>query len=58
MNAILLLSEGKTVKAVSALLAAARSSVGRWIYWYTECGIEGWKVKLKGHAPIEPSSSF
>ena len=34
LNAILLLAEGHTVTAVSKLLAAARSSIGRWVSWY------------------------
>lgn len=48
LNAILLLSEGKTVTAVSKLLAAARSSINRWIRWYTECGAEGLESNTRG----------
>ncbi|WP_162144605.1 helix-turn-helix domain-containing protein, partial [Photobacterium halotolerans] len=36
LTAILLLAEGQTVAAVSNTLAAARSSVNRWVRWYTE----------------------
>jgi transposase len=54
LNAILLLSEGQTVTAVSKQLAAARSSVGRWIDWYTECGIEGLESSTRGRAPTLP----
>ena len=54
LNAILLLAEGHTVTAVSKLLAAARSSIGRWVSWYTECGIEGLESSTRGREPTLP----
>lgn len=54
LTAILLLAEGQTVAAVSNTLAAARSSVNRWVRWYTECGIEGLESSTRGRAPILP----
>ena len=41
LNAILLLADGHSVSAVSRLTAAARSSINRWVNWYTLYGLEG-----------------
>lgn len=43
LTAILMLHEGSLVSTVAKTLCAARSSVGRWINWFTDCGIEGLK---------------
>lgn len=48
LNAILLLAQGNSVTAVSKLLAVARSSVGRWVNWYTKCGIDGLESSTRG----------
>jgi len=54
LNAILLLSQGYSVTTVSKLLAAARSSIGRWVNWYTECGIDGLESSTRGRAATLP----
>lgn len=43
LMAILLLAQGKTIIAVSDATGAARSSIGRWINWYTNGGIDALK---------------
>ncbi|WP_217520384.1 helix-turn-helix domain-containing protein [Vibrio metschnikovii] len=54
LNAILLLSQGDSVTAVSKFLAAARSSIGRWVNWYTECGIDGLESSTRCRAATLP----
>lgn len=54
LNAILLLAEGRTVTSVSNILAAARSSINRWVHWYTECDIDGLENSTRGRAPVLP----
>ncbi|MCI4223704.1 helix-turn-helix domain-containing protein, partial [Dickeya dianthicola] len=39
---------GMTVTEVARLLCAARSSVGRWINWFTLQGVEGLKSLRPG----------
>ncbi|HCE8947631.1 IS630 family transposase [Morganella morganii] len=41
LTAMLMLHRGYTVTEVSRILCCARSSVGRWINWFTLYGIEG-----------------
>ncbi len=41
LTAMLMRPRGMTVADVARLLCAARSSVGRWINWFTLHGIEG-----------------
>jgi putative transposase len=43
LTAILMLHNGSLVSTVAKTLCAARSSVGRWINWFTDYGIEGLK---------------
>ena len=50
LNAILLLADGHSVSAVSRLTAAARSSINRWVNWYTLFGLEGLKASLGAQA--------
>ncbi|WP_437215559.1 IS630 family transposase [Pectobacterium sp. LFLA-215] len=52
--AILMLHRGMTVTDVARLLCAARSSVGRWINWFTLHGVEGLKSLNAGRAPRWP----
>ncbi len=52
--AILMLHQGMTVTDVARLLCAARSSVGRWINWFTLQGVEGLKSLKPGRAPRWP----
>ncbi|MFP9230872.1 DDE endonuclease [Pectobacterium cacticida] len=52
--AILMLHQGMTVTDVARLLCAARSSVGRWINWFTLHGAEGLKSLRPGRAPRWP----
>ncbi len=54
LNAILLLVSGRTVTEVSGLLAAARSSINRWVSWYTECGIEGLESSTRDRSCVLP----
>ncbi|EDE2173598.1 helix-turn-helix domain-containing protein, partial [Salmonella enterica] len=41
--AMLMLHQGMTVTEVAKMLCAARSSIGRWINWFTLHGVEGLK---------------
>lgn len=52
--AMLMLHQGMTVTDVARLLCAARSSVGRWINWFTLHGVEGLKSIRPGRAPRWP----
>ncbi|HGE1203102.1 TPA: IS630 family transposase [Salmonella enterica subsp. enterica serovar Typhimurium] len=52
--AMLMLHQGMTVTDVARLLCAARSSVGRWINWFTLHGVEGLKGLRPGRAPRWP----
>lgn len=52
--AMLMLHQGMTVTDVARLLCAARSSVGRWINWFTLHGAEGLKSLRPGRAPRWP----
>ncbi|WP_322852742.1 helix-turn-helix domain-containing protein [Vibrio harveyi] len=40
--------------SVSNILAAARSSINRWVHRYTECGIDGLESSTRGRAPVLP----
>jgi transposase len=56
LMAMLMLHEGDSVTDVAQRLCAARSSVGRWINWFTLFGIEGLKSLPPGRQkrwPIE-----
>lgn len=52
--AILMLHQGMTVTDVTRILCAARSSIGRWINWFTLHGTEGLKSLRPGRAPQWP----
>ncbi len=52
--AMVMLHQGMTVTDVARLLCAARSSVGRWINWFTLHGVEGLKSLRPGRAPRWP----
>lgn len=52
--AMLMLHQGMTVTDVARLICAARSSVGRWINWFTLHGVEGLKSLRPGRAPRWP----
>ncbi|MBN3043362.1 IS630 family transposase [Pectobacterium brasiliense] len=52
--AILMLHWGMTATEVARLLCAARSSVGRWINWFTLHGVEGLKSLRPARAPCWP----
>lgn len=54
LNTILLLSQEHSVTTVSKILVAARSSIGRWIHWYTECGIDGLESSTRGRTVTLP----
>lgn len=41
LTAMLMLSKGASVSKTSRTLCCARSSIGRWINWFTLCGAEG-----------------
>lgn len=41
LTVMLMLSKGASVSEVSRTLCCARSSIGRWINWFTLCGTEG-----------------
>lgn len=52
--AMLMQHQGMTVTDVARILCAARSSVGRWINWFTLHGAEGLKSLRPGRAPQWP----
>lgn len=56
--AMLMLHQGMTVTDVARLLCAARSSVGRWINWFTLHGVEGLKSLRPGRAPRWPAADI
>ncbi len=52
--AMLMLHQGMTVSGVANALCAARSSVGRWINWFTLHGVEGQQKLMPGCATRWP----
>ncbi|OKA75241.1 hypothetical protein BHR42_21505 [Aeromonas salmonicida subsp. salmonicida] len=52
--AILLLHEGRTVTDVHHLTGAARSTIGRWLRWYRDEGIDALEALPAGRAPVLP----
>ncbi len=46
LMAILLLHEGRTITDVHHLTGAARSTIGRWLRWYRDEGIDALYRKL------------
>lgn len=48
--AMLMLHRGDRVSDVARTLCCARSSVGRWINWFIDCGAEGLKSLPAGRA--------
>ncbi len=56
LTAMLLLHRGERVSAVARMLCCARSSVGRWINWFTLYGVDGLKSLPAGRSrrwPLE-----
>lgn len=56
--AILMLHQGISVTDVAGLLCAARSSVGRWINWFTLYGADGLKSLKPGRTTHWPVSDI
>lgn len=54
LTAILMLHRGDTVSDVARTLCCARSSVGRWINWFTLYGFEGLKSLPSGRGRCWP----
>ncbi len=54
LMAILLLHEGRTVTDVHHLTGAARSTIGRWLRWYRDEGIDALEALPAGRAPVLP----
>ena len=48
LNAMLMLHDGNSVNHVPTTLFCARSSIGRWINWLTQYGLEGLKSLPSG----------
>ncbi|MEB5958185.1 IS630 family transposase [Escherichia coli] len=48
LNAMLMLHDGNRVSHVARTLCCARSSIGRWINWLTQYGLEGLKSLPSG----------
>ncbi len=48
LMAMLMLHQGLPVTQVQHITGAARSSIGRWLGWYTQCGIDGLKSEKSG----------
>ncbi len=53
LMAILLLHEGRTITDVH-LTGAARSTIGRWLRWYRDEGIDALEALPAGRAPVLP----
>ncbi len=58
LSSILMLAKGNSVTYVASSLAAARSSINRWIEWYTECGIEGLQSLTSGRRAKLPKQQI
>jgi hypothetical protein len=54
LMAILLLHKGRTVTDVHHLTGAARSTIGRWLRWYRDEGIDALEALPAGRAPVLP----
>lgn len=54
LMAILLLHEGRTITDVHHLTGAARSTIGRWLRWYRDEGIDALEALPAGRAPVLP----
>ncbi len=52
LMAMLMLHQGLPVTQVQHITGAARSSIGRWLGWYTQCGIDGLKSEKPGWPAI------
>ncbi len=52
LTALLMLNEGLTVTYVAKTLHAARSSVNRWVEWFTLYGLEGPKSLPAGRPAV------
>lgn len=52
LTAMLMLHRGDRVSDVARTLCCARSSVGRWINWFTQSGVEGLKSLPAGRARL------
>jgi len=52
--AILMLHQGQTITQVHDATGAARSSIGRWLGWYTDYGVEGLQSEKPGRRPVLP----
>ena len=50
LTAMLMIHRGERVSDVARTLCCARSSVGRWINWFTHSGIEGLKSLPAGRS--------
>ncbi len=51
---ILLLLDGKSIVEASQATGAARSSIGRWLNWYTDCGLTGLRSLPRGRPASLP----
>ncbi len=52
LTALLMLNEGLTVTYVAKTLHAARSSINRWVEWFTLYGLEGLKSLPAGRPVV------
>lgn len=52
--AMLMLHQGQSITAVHHATGAARSSIGRWLDWYTQCGVDGLKSETPGRPAVLP----
>ena len=58
LMAILLLHEGRTITDVHHLTGAARSTIGRWLRWYRDEGIDALEALPAGRAPVIPPKNW
>ncbi|MNE32974.1 hypothetical protein D3C80_1266130 [compost metagenome] len=50
----LMLHEGRSIADVHHLFVAARSTIGRWLRWYRDEGIDALEALPAGGAPVLP----
>lgn len=56
--AMLMLHQGHSITQVHHVTGAARSSIGRWLDWYSQCGPEGLNSEKPGRPAMLPIESL
>jgi hypothetical protein len=48
------MKEGRTITDVPQLTGAARSTIGRWLLWYRDEGVDALETLPAGRTPVLP----